>query len=140
MHKAGTNLRRIVLASVGLLSLGIGIVGVWVPGLPTTVFLLIALWCFGQSSPRLQRRLYGIKWLQPFLAEADTFRTHRAVRLRSKITAQLFAWLMSGVTLLLTGPGPVWVLTVIAALSCTIFMVRIPTYIPRNDQQQIAGR
>lgn len=39
----------------GLASVGIGAVGVIVPGLPTTVFFVVAAACFARSSPRLER-------------------------------------------------------------------------------------
>jgi uncharacterized membrane protein YbaN (DUF454 family) len=48
--------RWLLLALAGL-SLATGIVGVFVPGLPTTVFLLIAAWAAARSSPRLHRWL-----------------------------------------------------------------------------------
>ena len=137
MNKIGVNLKRILLAAIGLVSLGVGIIGIWVPGLPTTIFVLVALWCFGQSSPRLQRRLYQIRWLQPVLVEADLFRLHRAVRLRSKIVAQSCAWGMTAATMVLLGPGPMGIVVLLAALSCTVFMFWIPTYNPTNHPQQM---
>ena len=51
-------MRRILLA-FGWANLGLGIVGVFIPGLPTTVFLLIALWAFSKSSLRLHTWLWN---------------------------------------------------------------------------------
>lgn len=48
----------------GCMSVVLGAVGVVVPGLPTTPFVLLASWCFYQSSPRLQTWL-----LQSFLGK-----------------------------------------------------------------------
>src|SRR4029450_10740469 len=39
----------------GLVAVALGAVGIVVPGLPTTVFFIIAAWCFSHSSPRLER-------------------------------------------------------------------------------------
>jgi hypothetical protein len=57
-------LTRPLYVALGFLSLGVGAVGVVVPGLPTTVFVLIAAWCFAKASPRLEawlreHRIFG---------------------------------------------------------------------------------
>lgn len=49
--------RKFFFLSVGLLSLTVGIVGLFVPLLPTTCFVLLAAYCFSKSSDRLYQRL-----------------------------------------------------------------------------------
>lgn len=61
------NPRRLALASLGVLSVGIGALGVFVPGLPTTVFLIIGSWCFARSCPWLETRLIRNRFFAPFL-------------------------------------------------------------------------
>lgn len=48
-------------------SLGLGIAGVFLPGLPTTVFILIAGWATARSSPRLHRWLWSHPVFGPML-------------------------------------------------------------------------
>lgn len=49
--------KRLLLAGAGIVSVGVGAIGVVVPGLPTTVFLLLASYCFARSCPWLEERL-----------------------------------------------------------------------------------
>ena len=55
-------------ASLGVVSVALGIIGVFVPGLPTTVFVIAASYLFARSSPRLERWLEGNRWLGPSLS------------------------------------------------------------------------
>jgi uncharacterized membrane protein YbaN (DUF454 family) len=57
---------RLLLAGLGVLLVGIGAVGAVLPGLPTTIFLLGASWCFARSCPWLEEKLLNNRLFRPF--------------------------------------------------------------------------
>ena len=52
---------------LGFLSLGMAYIGVIVPGIPFSIFLVFAAYCFAKSSPRMHKWLYNHKYFGPFL-------------------------------------------------------------------------
>ncbi|MDP2226895.1 MAG: YbaN family protein [Moraxellaceae bacterium] len=69
---------------LGLVALGLGVAGAFLPLLPTTIFLIIAAWAFGKSAPRLRARLYAHKRFGPTLRAWDR---HGAIPPRAKLAA-----------------------------------------------------
>jgi uncharacterized membrane protein YbaN (DUF454 family) len=68
----------------GLMMTALGIVGAFLPLLPTTPFLLLAVWCFSRSSPRLERWLLNHRTFGPPLAN---WRREGAIAGRAKVIA-----------------------------------------------------
>lgn len=119
--------RKILFAALGFIATGLGIIGVWLPGLPTTVFILIALWAFSQVSPRLERWLEGIPLLKQAIGEAKRFQNEGTVSRSSKLISQGCSWL-SFAFIALFLPHPVVVISVgLLAVSCSVFMWKVPT-------------
>ncbi len=84
---------RVVYAMIGLFFVGLGLVGMFLPVLPTTPFLLIALWAFSKSSKRLENWLLHHRVLGPLI---DDWHRYRVIPLYAK----LLAWSMMVLSLL----------------------------------------
>lgn len=86
--------RRALFVALGLCCVGLGLLGVFVPGLPTTVFVLMASYFFARSSPRLNTWLEQNRWLGPALAR---YRQTGGMDVRTKTVALAAMW--SGLTI-----------------------------------------
>lgn len=114
---------------IGLVFTGLAILGAILPGMPTTVFLIVALWAFSRSSEKMTRWLESIPILRTALKEARRFEERRAVRPQVKRIAVGFAWgsavLTAGMAQSLT--KPVVLIVGLAAVAASVVMILIPT-------------
>lgn len=60
-------MRSILYKTLGLFCVGMAYIGIIVPGIPFSIFLVIAAWAFAKSSPRLHAWLYNHPWFGAFL-------------------------------------------------------------------------
>lgn len=65
------DLKRWLLAILGVICVGLGALGTVVPGLPTTIFVIIAVWCFSRSCPWLEQKLLRNKMFGPSMEIID---------------------------------------------------------------------
>jgi hypothetical protein len=91
-----TAAKRWLLIGAGTLSTGLGIIGVFVPVLPTTPFLLLAAACYMRSSERfyqwlIDNRIFG--------AYVRNYIEGRGMPIKIKISTILLLWLTIGVTI-----------------------------------------
>lgn len=75
---------RPLLVVFGFLFMGVGAVGLVIPGLPTTIFIIFAAWCFARSNPKLEQRLLEHPRLGPPLI---AWREDRSISMPHKILA-----------------------------------------------------
>ena len=61
------NIKKVFWASCGFVLLGIAYLGVILPGLPWSIFVVMAAYCFAKSSERMHNWLYNHKLFGPFL-------------------------------------------------------------------------
>jgi len=99
------------LIAFGWVNVAVGLIGIFVPGLPTTVFLLIAFWAFSKSSERFQTWL----WTHPrFGRPIRDWHEHQVIPVKAKILAAI---MMSSsfvyVTIFVAGD---WILPTVMAL------------------------
>ena len=100
---------------VGLLSLGLGVLGIFLPLLPTTPFLLLSIACFSRSSKRFENWLYHAEMYQIYVAD---FRETGTIAKERKKKIIVSIYILMGISILLA--PIIWVK--IGLLGLTIFI------------------
>ena len=91
-------MRRILLACLGVLCVGLAAIGVVLPGVPTTIFLILATACFMRSCPWLQRTLIENRFFGPFLKYLEP---GAAMPVRAKVISICVMWAAISVSIVL---------------------------------------
>ncbi len=106
--------RRWLWFAGGVTALALAVVGVFLPLLPTTPFVILAAGCFAQSSPRLHDWLLRHPLFGPAIRD---WRNHRAIPPRAKTAAVIAMAAAFGLSLYMRLPG--WVLLAQGAVLLT---------------------
>ncbi len=119
--------RRWLWFLTGWVAVGLGGLGVIVPGLPTTVFFIVAASCFARSSPRFERWVLNLPRVGPMVAD---HRSGLGMPRRAKVWAigVMLAFALTSAALA-AGPRPVvaGVIVALAAVGAAYITYRVPT-------------
>ena len=81
-------IKKFLYVTIGIISFGLGSIGVVLPVLPTTPFLLLSSFCFVRGSERFDKWFKGTKLYKKHL---ESFVNNRQMTLKQKVTILLFA-------------------------------------------------
>ena len=115
---------RVILVACGTLCVALGVIGIFVPLMPTTVFLLLAAACYARSSEKRYQRLLGNKWLGQYIRNS---RERRGMTWRHKTVTVALLWIGIGATAAFSVESW-WARTLLGAiaLGVTIHVARLP--------------
>ncbi|MCB8932113.1 MAG: YbaN family protein [Fimbriimonadaceae bacterium] len=115
---------RAVYLGLGFLCVAIGMVNLAIPGLPSTVFFIVALAAFERSSPRMER------WLLEHRLFGSTLRNWRqsgSIAPRTKVVAITAIWVCIGISAWVVGPMWLKGLLLAIALALTAYLATRPS-------------
>lgn len=129
-HKPAGRLAAALCVAAGTLFVGLGVVGMFLPVLPTTPFLLLAALCYARGSQRFYHWLLHNRWCGAYIRN---YREGRGVTLRHKLVGLFFLWLTLGYAAGFV-VQPWWgkALLGAVALGVTIHLLTIKTYHPQD--------
>ncbi len=123
--KLTSHLSKWVLIIVGSFFTGLGIIGIFLPLLPTTPFLLLAAACYIRSSERLYNWLMNNKWIGRYI---KNYIEGKGIPLKSKVLSISALWITIGYSVFfVVNIFPVRVILILIAIGVTMHLLSIRT-------------
>ena len=117
-------MKKYFFLTAGVLSLGTGIVGIFVPLLPTTPFILLSGFCFLKSSKTMYKWLINHKVFGKYI---ENYLKYRAVTLQSKIVSIVILWGVISISILAIDILWIRILLGIVATGVTVHLLLLKT-------------
>lgn len=129
MNKVSTTL----LSLLGMVSTGLGFLGIFLPLLPTTPFLLLAAYCYARSDPRRYQMLLDNRWFGRYIRD---YRVGR-IRRRERRATLLIMWVVIGAAAVY-GFDAWWsrALLLLFPACVTLYLLRLETYDPGDPEDE----
>jgi uncharacterized membrane protein YbaN (DUF454 family) len=122
---------------LGFLSLGMAYIGIITPGIPYSIFVVFAAYCFSKGSERMHRWIYNHKIFGPFLTNWN----------ERRVFPQKMRYLMLGMMTLslcimfFTGVKPIGILsTAVFMALVAVWAWRFPTSVEEHDRRKAEGK
>ena len=131
------DIRKAVLIFAGTVFVGLGVIGMFLPLVPTTVFLLMAAYCYSRSSERfhgwlLTNRLFG-KYI-------SNYKAGLGISLRQKVITLSALWISISFSIWMLGGG-FWstIFLLVVAVGVTVHILWHKTFRPEVVEQESAN-
>ena len=121
--RGSSGILRLVLIAVGLSSTALGVLGIFLPLLPTVPLLLLAAACFARSSEYFHRWLLEHRHLGPMIRG---YLRNQGIPLRAKVTALGLIWLTIPASLFFIPHLWVRILLLGIGLCLSVYLIRLP--------------
>jgi len=130
-------MKKFLWKCLGFISLGMAYIGVITPGLPYSIFVVFAAYCFAKGSPKMHAWIYGHPLFGPFLTnwnERRVFPTKMKFFMLAMMSTSL-------VIMFVTGVKPIGILsTAIFMALVAVWAWRFPGSVAEYDKRIAEGR
>ena len=117
---------RIFFIVAGTISLAVGVVGILLPILPTTPFLLLAAACYYKGSKRLHQWILNNRWFGHYI---KNYREGRGISLKAKAFAIALLWITISYSAIFIIPIPLaQIILLIVAVVVSVHVITLPTF------------
>jgi len=126
VSEKSNRLLRWILVSLGTLFVGLGILGIFLPLLPTTPFLLLAAACYVRSSKRFYHWLLNNKWFGSYI---KNYKEKKRIPLKAKILSISLLWItILASAIFATDVIYVRIILICIALGVTLHILSLGTF------------
>lgn len=125
------DVRKAILIFLGTVCVGLGVMGILLPLMPTTVFLLMAAYCYSKSSDRFHNWLLNNRLLGQYI---KNYKSGQGITVRQKVTTIAILWASIAFSIWFVA-GAFWLtlLLVAVAIGVTIHLLMLKTYRPETS-------
>jgi len=117
-------IKKYLLIIMGTISLILGIIGLFLPVLPTTPFLLLTSICYLRSSQRLYQWLMTRRVIGTYIYN---YMTYKAVLKSTKVFSIIFLWITLIVSMILIGHWHVRIILILVGIGVSIHLMMLKT-------------
>ena len=122
--------KRLLYMILGWLMFIIGFIGAFLPVLPTTPFMILALWCFSNGSESIHNWLYNHPRFGPSLQQWDE---HRVIPFKAKMTAVIMISISASFLIFFSDAPNIVIIISLGLMLFGILYVLSKPSTPRND-------
>jgi len=117
-------IKKLLLNVLGFICLGLGATGIFMPGLPTTPFVILAAICFSKSNPKIYKWLQSTRFFGPYI---EHYRLKQGVAMRLKIISIIVVWLSLSISMFMLQATWAFILLPIVGVCVSIHIALIKT-------------
>lgn len=125
---------KIIFNLLGSVFVMLGVVGMFLPLLPTTPFLLLASACYVRGSERLHRWLMNNRYLGAYIRN---FRDKKGMPMSAKVATLVIFWGSISISIWRIDIAPLQIILILVGIFVTLLILRIKTF--REGQQEDDG-
>lgn len=128
------DIRKGILIFAGTMCVALGVLGMFLPLLPTTVFLLMAAYCYSRSSERFHNWLLNNRWCGAYI---KNYKSGNGISVRQKVSTIAILWASIGFSIWMISAS-FWLTLLLLAIAggVTIHLVMLKTHRPETAPVQ----
>ncbi len=117
-------IKRLIFFTLGATFLGVGVIGIVIPVLPTTPLVLASFLCFSQSSKKAEKWISNNRYFGSYI---ENYKTKKGVPLDVKLKSILFLWVMLIASIILMDQYSLHLILILVGVAVTAHILSLKT-------------